>query len=566
MHCCIGFALLTAFTSALAQPLSFASDPARMAKITLGEERGSVAVGVWQQGRAAYAFQSGGPLDSSASASAALESIEHQKLYEIGSISKVFTGLLLAQAVEKGDLSLDDALGKLLDGKIAFQSPQVAAITLRQLVTHSSCLPRLPKEIAERSGGPNPYAAFHRRMMWQSLTALSLSNSPPCAPAYSNFGLGLVGEILSERYGKPWQTLVHDNITAPLGMMDTVQDLGSKADRMAAGFNNAESMAPWDFQAMAGAGALRSTAADMLIFSRAMMAGPDGPLGEAAVRMRTPLGVFGSGQIGYAMMIRGPVERRIYHHDGLTGGYRAQWMIAPDTQEAAVALAGNTHAAPGRLLAALTAHRYPIAESVLASVGGTATAITSDQLNEFAGVYRIDKLSGAVVVAQDSVLYARFQGGGRYRSLAYAGKDLFIDTEFAATLQFLRIGGRLTGLTYSQGGGGFNAERIGNAPPTIAVLPNAAVQDYVGRYFLERPMRRNLDFDVKAEAGQLAVRSGNWPRQAVSPMANQPDRFVYANVKAELQFERDANSKVIALVLHEGAAIRIPRFVISDKN
>lgn len=350
---CVGLTLLTAFTVALAQPVSFASDPARMAKITLGEERGSVAVGVWQQGRAAYAFQTGGPLDSSASASAALESTQHQKLYEIGSVSKVFTGLLVAQAVEKGDLSLDDALGKLLDGKVGFQSPHVAAITLRQLITHSSCLPRAPKELAERLGGPSPYAAFHRRMMWQSLAVLSIPNASPCASTYSNFGLGLVGEILSEHYGKPWQALVRDNITAPLGMMDTVQDLGSKADRMAAGFNHAEPMAPWDFQAMAGAGALRSTVADMLVFSRAMMAGPDGPLGAAAVRMRTPLGVFGSGQIGYAMMIRGPVERRIYHHDGLTGGYRAQWMIAPDTQEAAVALTGNSHAAPGRLLAAL---------------------------------------------------------------------------------------------------------------------------------------------------------------------------------------------------------------------
>ncbi len=566
MRCCIALTLMTALTAGLAQPVSFASDPARMAKITLGEERGSVAVGVWHQGRAAYAFQTGGGLASSAVGAPAPESAQHQKLYEIGSVSKVFTGLLLAQAVEKGDLSLDDTLGKLLDGKVGFQSPHVAAITLRQLITHSSCLPRAPKEISERLGGPSPYATFNRRMMWQSLAVASIPNAPPCAPAYSNFGLGLVGDILSERYGKPWQALVRDNITAPLGMMDTVQDLGSKTDRMAAGFNHAAPMAPWDFQAMAGAGALRSTVADMLIFSRAMMAGPDGPLGAAAVRMRTPLGVFGSGQIGYAMMIRGPAERRIYHHDGLTGGYRAQWMIAPDTQEAAVALAGNTHAAPGRLLAAITAHRYPIAESVLASVGGTAATITSDQLKEFGGVYRIDRSSGAVVVAQDGVLYARFQGGGRYRSLAHAGKDLFIDAEFAAMLQFQRIGGRVTGLTYTQGGGAFNAERTGDAPPAIAVLPNAATQDYVGRYFLQRPLQRNLDFDVKAEAGQLAVRSGNWPRQPVSPLPNQPDRFVYANVKAELQFERDAKGKVIAVVLHEGAALRIPRFETSDKN
>lgn len=566
MRFCAELTLWTAFTAAVAQPMNFASDPARMAAVTLGEEHGSVAVGVWQQGRTGYAFQTGSAVDSSASALATVESTQSQKLYEIGSVSKVFTGLLLAQAVEKGDLSLDDTLGKLLDGKVAFQSPLVAAITLRQLVTHSSCLPRLPKEIADHSGRANPYAAFHRRMMWQSLAAVSIANAPPCAPEYSNFGFGLLGEILSERYGKPWRELVRDNITTPLGMTDTVQDLGNKAGRMAAGFNNAELMPPWDFQAMAGAGALRSTVADMLVFSRAMMAGRDGPLGAAVVRMRTPLGVFGNGQIGYAVMIRGPAERRIYLHDGLTAGYRAMWVIAPDMQEAAVALVGNSHATPGRLFAALTAHYYPIAESVIAYVGGTAGAITSEQLKEFGGVYRIDKSASVVFVVQDGVLYRRFQGGGGYRPLTQAGKDAFIDADLGATYQFQRVGGRLTGLKYTQGGGGFSAERSGDAPPTIAVLPSTVAQDYAGRYFLERPLRRHLDFDVKAEAGQLAVRSGNWLRQAVSPMPNRPDRFIYVNVKAELQFERDTSGRVVALVLHEGAPIRVPRFESLGKN
>ena len=125
---------------AWAQPLSLASDPAVMARVALGElKHGQAAVGVWRDGKAHEArVQSGDATPAAAPGSGA------PPLFEIGSISKVFTGLLLAQAVERGDLGLDDRLGDVLAGKVAFSSPAVASITLRQLVTHSSCLPRLP--------------------------------------------------------------------------------------------------------------------------------------------------------------------------------------------------------------------------------------------------------------------------------------------------------------------------------------------------------------------------------------------------------------------------------------
>lgn len=120
---------------AAAQPLGMASDPADLARAALGVDPGSASVAVWRSGglRAATVrneAQSGGA------------SPEPAPLYEIGSISKVFTGLLLAQAVERGELALGDTLGTLLQGKLVIAAPAVAAITLEQLVTHRSCLPR----------------------------------------------------------------------------------------------------------------------------------------------------------------------------------------------------------------------------------------------------------------------------------------------------------------------------------------------------------------------------------------------------------------------------------------
>ena len=89
------------------------------------------------------------------------------------------------------------------------------------------------------------------------------------------------------------------------------------------------------------------------------------------------------------------------------------------------------------------------------------------------------------------------------------------------------------------------------------MVPTAQQQAYVGRFHLTRMLRRNLDFDVRAEDGQLVVRSSNWPRRPVFPIAGQPDRFAYENGKAELQFERDASGKVVALVLHENGVMRM---------
>lgn len=534
---------------ARAQSLTSALNPAQLANKALGDARGWSVVGVLLNGEAKYASAQNNV--STASTNMAASQEPTQQLFEIGSISKVFTGLLLAQAVERGELKLENSLGVLLQGKASFASPHVASVTLRQLITHSSCLPRMPPDFVEDyDTNNNPYAKYDRRRLWTALSALELKNPAPCAASYSNFGIAVVGEILSERYGKPWHVLVHENITMPLGMMDTVQLLGDKSARMAPAYNNATPTSPWDFQALAGAGALRSTAADMLKFSHAVMAGRAGPLGPAVERLLTPLGMFQNGQIGYAVMMRGPVERRTYFHNGLTGGFSALWMIAPDMQEALVALTSNAHAVPGTLFTRSTAIRYPV----------TAVAITlkPEQLTEYAGIFRINETSAFTFVVQDGVLYRRITGNG-FRPLVPAGSDTFIEVEMGVQYVFRREGGVLVGVAFTQGGGASSGMRTTESAPLVAVIPLVQQDAYVGRFQLKRLTRRDLNFDVKSEGGQLTVRSSNWQRLPVFPMAGRPDRFIYESGKTELQFERDVDGKVVALVLHEGGVMRMPR-------
>jgi serine-type D-Ala-D-Ala carboxypeptidase/endopeptidase len=541
-----------------AQPQDF-SDPVKLAKIALGDEQGSVAVGVLQGGALQRAFMhrsgKGAAIATSADGSpvGASSNLAQEQLFEIGSITKVFTGLLLAQAVEKGDLSLDDSLGKLLAGTVNFHSSTTAAISLRQLITHSSCLPRVPPGFAASLNAGDPYASFTRREMWEALSTLQLESPSPCPAVYSNLGLAMVGELLSHHYNKPWADLVSERITVPLGMKETVQALGDKAPRFAQGYDNQAKAAGWEFKAMAGAGALRSTVSDMLIFSRAMMAGSAGPLGPASQRMREPLGRFQNSQIGYALFIRGPEHKRSYMHDGLTGGYRAQWIISPSTQEAVIALASNAHSPTARMQNLLMAGLYP----------PTAQASNSalDTIGDYTGIYRVDKNTAVTFVVQNAKLYRRITGAG-YRVLQPAGADIFVDADVGVQYVFQRHNGALVSLEYSQGGGGFKALKTDEPMHTQAIINHDNAKEYAGRYLLERSLRRNIDFDVKEDEGQLLVRSSNWQRRPVFPKPGHSDRFFYDAPNVEIQFERNEQGKIIALTLHEGGTFRMPK--VSD--
>ncbi len=568
------FAACVLFTTTAlsAQPLAMSANPADIAQVALGRERGTVAVGSLTSGQPRYAHLQQTGDTGATMATTPLPSLAPQPLFEIGSVTKVFTGLLLAQAVEKGDLSLDDHLARLLPGK-TIDSPAVAAITLRQLVTHTSCLPRAPAGVDERMSQGNPYGVFSRTDMWQTLATLKLDAAampkPPCPAAYSNFGMGLLGELLSERYGKPWQVLVRDNITGPLGMKETVQHLQADgvdlAPRMAQGFNNRALVPPWGFAALAGAGALRSTAADMLVFSQALMAGRSGPLGKAAERMLTPLGDFRGSPIGYALFMRGPPERRIYWHDGLTGGYRTLWMIAPASNESVIVLASNSHAPTGLAQVFITAHHYP--------PQAKANPSARVKLEDYQGVYKLDETRSVAFMVQNGQLLRRITGGG-YRPVVPAGQDTFIDADYGVQYDFVRENGVGTGamngefkrdvksLVFTQGGGGFTAVKTDGKLPELGDLSAEKMKDYLGRFRRERIARLPLDFEITAEGQQLWARSTNWPRYPVFPVKGEPDRFYYEAINAALEFERDASGKVVGLALFEGGVNRMVR--VSD--
>jgi len=437
------------------QPLTLASDPGVLARAALGAERGTLVVGTLRNGQAAYGAAYN-PEPPSAPRAIAPGSAE-QPMFEIGSVTKVFTGLLLAQAVQRGDLKLDETVGKLLAGKVESLSPAVASVTLRQLVTHTGCMPVMADGVT--GGGPlvEQFHSFDKPMFWAALARIRLTAAaPPCEGSYSNFGMALLGQLLAEHYDTSWGELVRARITEPLGMNDTVITLGDKASRMAPAFAGDRRQPLFDMQAYAPASALRSTAADMMTFSRAILAGASGPLGPAAARMLTPLARYEGAEIGYAVMVRGPEGgRRTYYHAGVTQGYRTLWLLAPDTGEAIIVLSSNAHAPMQTVMLAIGESRYPVPTAEV--------PIDPKRLDEYRGEYRVTRTQSLNFTVRGGRLLVRETGRG-YNALTPTGTDRFAVTAIGAQVMFRRdAANAVVGVSLAQGGSQLDARRVSDA-------------------------------------------------------------------------------------------------------
>jgi D-alanyl-D-alanine-carboxypeptidase/D-alanyl-D-alanine-endopeptidase len=251
-------------------------------------------------------------------------------VFEIGSITKVFTSLALADMVEHGEVKLDDPISKYLPKSVKVPSRKGREITLVDLATHTSGLPRLPSNLSlwhSLVHSDNPYADYTVEQMYAFLSDYTLLRDIGTKYEYSNYGGGLLGHVLALRAGTNYEALIEQRICRPLGMTNTQITLspGLQA-RLAQGHNTAGKPVPnWDIPALAGAGALRSTANDLLKFAAANMGLTKSDLQPAMALEQTPRHDAGSPnmQIGLGWHIAKRYGRELVWHNGGTGGYRS---------------------------------------------------------------------------------------------------------------------------------------------------------------------------------------------------------------------------------------------------
>jgi CubicO group peptidase (beta-lactamase class C family) len=289
-----------------------------------------VAIGIYRKGvRRVLAFGTAKP----------------DSLFEIGSITKTFTALMLAQMVEQSQVRLDESIrGMLPSGTVA---PSAAPeITPLDLVTHHSGLPRMPDNF--RPADPrNPYVDYTVADLYAFAATRGLQKRPDAPYLYSNVGMALMGQALADRAGLPYATLLRQKVTGPLGLSDTVIGLTDlQRQRFLPGHLSDHRLAhSWDLDAFVGAGGIRSTAGDLLRYLEAQLhprrfitgRSPEArALSKAIVRSHVPQADAEPGsKIAFAWTMS---PEWGYWHGGATGGYSSMALFEPDADIAVVVL------------------------------------------------------------------------------------------------------------------------------------------------------------------------------------------------------------------------------------
>jgi len=257
--------------------------------------------------------------------------VDGDTIFEIGSISKIFTSFLLADMVSRKEVTLDDPAAKYLPETVRMPERNGKSMTLLDLSTHSSGLPPFPGNLIAKMVKPKdshgPDADYGVDDLYQFLSGYTLPRDPGSEFEYSNLGAGLLGHLLAYRAGTDYESLIGIRITRPLRMPDTGITLSpSMKQRMSTGHNS--TLAPIGKPGippltLAGAGALRSSANDMLTLLEAFLGYKKSTLAPAMKAMLEVRRPAGPKKIGLGWLIDSTDGREIVWHNGGTGGFRS---------------------------------------------------------------------------------------------------------------------------------------------------------------------------------------------------------------------------------------------------
>jgi serine-type D-Ala-D-Ala carboxypeptidase/endopeptidase len=387
--------------------------------------------------------------------------INGDTVFEIGSITKVFTSLLLADMVQRGEVALTDPVSKYLPPGAKMPERAGRQITLQDLATHTSGLPRLPSNLAQKDPA-NPYADYSVEQLYQFLSTYQLTRDIGSQYEYSNLGGGLLGHVLARRAGTDYETLVRSRICEPLGMKSTAITLSSDMKtRFAVGHDQALApVAYWDLPTIAGAGALRSTANDLLTFLAANLGYTKSPLAPAMSAMlvaRRPTGVSGL-EIGLGWHISTKDGREIIWHNGGTGGFRTFIGFDPKSRVGVVALS-NTSTATGvdDIGRHLLDSKSPLTP---APKEHKQVAVDPKLFDGYVGRYELAPSFIITVTREGNQLYVQATGQPKFEVFPESDKDYFLKVVDAQITFETDSDGKVTGLTLHQNGMNKTGKRI----------------------------------------------------------------------------------------------------------
>ena len=374
-------------------------------------------------------------------------------LYEIGSITKVYTGLLLADALQRREVELDAPVADYLPPGVSVPTRDKTAITLRHLALHGAGLPPLPPSIAAAPPA-NPFGAYDEDALYRDLGQTQLAFTPGTRIQYSNYGAGLLGFAIGRKLGLGYRKAVETRILAPLELRDTYFTVpAAAAPRRVVGTDDELAPVPyWTWDALAASGGLVSTVRDQLKLLEAEL---DAAAGGKTMPLRNQLRLTQEPQLeassaenaGLGWMI--DAEGR-YWHTGGTAGFRAFAGFDPKTKRGVVVLASTSSTLVDRLGRGLFA--------LLAGAPKPWTAPTAAQLATYAGAYDFagTRLS---IVAAGRRLYLEAENEPRVRLAPVSEHEFWIEPLQAVAI-FQKEGDKVARLVFGVGGRQVVAPRV----------------------------------------------------------------------------------------------------------
>lgn len=256
--------------------------------------------------------------------------LNQNSLFEIGSVTKIFTASLLAQEIEKGNIAANDKLSTSLKDI----SPEISEITYKQLVTHSSGLPRLSAEMFAITDFSNPYKNYDLKAMERDLLKNQVRSEWIGKYDYSNFGTSVLGYALAKINGSSFEDLIVQRIFKPLKMKNSFVGRSHIEGKIVVGLDAEGRPTPnWDMNAANPAGGIISSASDMAKFAEFQLKSNE----KWVKQMQKPLlDINEKLAIGLGWHIL--KSENILWHNGGTGGYTSFIAIDPANSRAVVLL------------------------------------------------------------------------------------------------------------------------------------------------------------------------------------------------------------------------------------
>lgn len=388
--------------------------------------------------------------------------LDGRTVFEIGSMTKVFTGLLLAEMAAKGEVRLDQPVAQLLPADVKVPARGGRQITLVDLATHTSALPGLPANFAPKDAA-NPYADYTVAQLYAFLGEHALAYDIGGKYAYSNLGAGLLGHALARRAGGDYEAVLRRRALAPMGLDETTIALNPSARaRLAQGHDaTLEPVGGWDLPTLAGAGALRSTAEDMLDFLAAatgLAPSPLKPALDAMLAVRRPAGAAIM-EVALGWHVAKAGGREVVWHNGGTGGYRSFFGYDTRSKVGVVVLTNVANEVGGDDIGFHLLTGRPLAK-LAPTLARTAVTLAPEQVAGLAGRYVFGSGPASLTVTvAGSRVHAQLTGQPAFEIFAESPTAFFWKVVDAQATFERGPDGRALAVTLHQAGRNQRAQR-----------------------------------------------------------------------------------------------------------